>query len=303
MVKGKFKYKVSSGCRIYHCGPGVDGKIDGNIYSKSICSRIFYKIFGIGVWVAVILSIYLVYLALSLPNIDKITNQTRSPSITISDINNNRITSINDMYGETVDVDSLPDYVWQAVIAVEDRRFFSHFGIDVMGITRALFTNIFTNKQQGGSSITQQLAKNVFLSNERALKRKLQEVMITMWLENKFTKEQILSLYLNRVSLVGGKYGISIAAETLFKKPVHKLSISEAAIIAGMLKAPSRLNPMNNPELSLERMKVVLKLMLEQKYISEEEYQIASQYIYKKPENHFNQTRYFVDYVMDNLNS
>ena len=300
----RFKYKLSKGCKAYHCGPAVKGKIKGYKYEDSYFKTILYYLFVLGIWASIAFSIILVYLALTLPNIDDITNKTRSPSITILDRNDEKITSINDMYGETVDIETLPKHVWQAVVATEDKRFFNHFGVDIRGLLRAIYSNLKANRTaQGGSTITQQLAKNVFLSKERSLKRKLQEVMITLWLENKFTKNQILSLYLNRVSLVGGKYGISIAAETLFNKSIHDINIAEAAILAGMLKAPSRLNPMKNPDESLERMKVVLKLMKEQNYITEMEYETAKNYKYEKQDNNFNQTRYFIDYTMDNFNS
>ena len=300
----RFKYKLSKGCKAYHCGPAVKGKIKGYKYEDSYFKTILYYLFVLGIWASIAFSIILVYLALTLPNIDDITNKTRSPSITILDRNDEKITSINDMYGETVDIETLPKHVWQAVVATEDKRFFNHFGVDIRGLLRAIYSNLKANRTaQGGSTITQQLAKNVFLSKERSLKRKLQEVMITLWLENKFTKNQILSLYLNRVSLVGGKYGISIAAETLFNKSIYDINIAEAAILAGMLKAPSRLNPMKNPDESLERMKIVLKLMKEQNYITEMEYETAKNYKYEKQDNNFNQTRYFIDYTMDNFNS
>ena len=300
----RFKYKLSKGCKAYHCGPAVKGKIKGYKYEDSYFKPILYYLFVLGIWASIAFSIILVYLALTLPNIDDITNKTRSPSITILDRNDEKITSINDMYGETIDIETLPKHIWQAVIATEDKRFFNHFGVDIRGLLRAIYSNLKANRTaQGGSTITQQLAKNVFLSKERSLKRKLQEVMITLWLENKFTKNQILSLYLNRVSLVGGKYGISIAAETLFNKSIYDINIAEAAILAGMLKAPSRLNPMKNPDESLERMKVVLKLMKEQNYITEMEYETAKNYKYEKQDNNFNQTRYFIDYTMDNFNS
>lgn len=300
----KFKYGISKGCKVYHCGSAYHGKIKGYKYAKSFYKTILYYLFILGIWAGIIFSILLLYLALTLPNIEHITNKTRSPSITILDRNGEKITSINDMYGDTVDVETLPKHIWHAVIATEDKRFFEHFGVDIYSLFRALYSNIKANRTaQGGSTITQQLAKNVFLSKERSIQRKLQEVMITLWLENKFTKNQILSLYLNRVSLVGGKFGVSIAAETIFGKSIYELNIAEAAIIAGMLKAPSRLNPMKNPEASLSRMKLVLKLMKEQNYISEAEYQEAINYQYQKQDTNFNQTRYFIDYTMDSFNS
>lgn len=302
----RFKYNLSRGCKAYRCGPAVRGKIRGydGDSSHPILKTLFYYLFILGIWAGIALSIVILYLALTLPNIEHITNKTRSPSITILDRNDEKITAINDMYGNTVEVEKLPKHVWQAVIATEDKRFFSHFGVDIHGLLRAIYNNIKANRTaQGGSSITQQLAKNVFLSKERSIKRKLQEVMITLWLEHKFTKNQILSLYLNRISLVGGKYGIAIAAESIFGKSIYDINIAESAILAGMLRAPSKLNPAKNPDASISRMKVVLKLMREQNYITEDEYITAMNYKYEKQDTNFNQTRYFIDYTMDSFNS
>jgi penicillin-binding protein 1A len=208
------------------------------------------------------------------------------------------------MYGETVSVERLPPHVWQAVVAIEDKRFFSHFGIDPRGLARAIWRNISSDGTiQGGSTITQQLAKNVFLSRRRSLARKIQEVMITAWLEGKFSKSQLLALYLNRVSLVGGKYGISTAAETLFGKPADKLDIPEAAIIAAMLKAPARYSPLSNPEASRARARIVLDQMLEQGFITKAQHAEALKYEYKRPRGGKSGSRYFIDYVMDELSS
>ena len=122
-----------------------------------------YYLFILGIWAGIIFSILLLYLALTLPNIEHITNKTRSPSITILDRNGEKITSINDMYGDTVDVETLPKHIWHAVIATEDKRFFEHFGVDIYGLFRALYSNIKANRTaQGVSTITPQLAKNVF---------------------------------------------------------------------------------------------------------------------------------------------
>ena len=300
----KFKYKLSSGAKAFHCGPAYHKKIRGFKYTKGAWGKFFYYFIYFGIWCGIFLSIILLYLALTLPNIEHVINQTRKPSITIVDRNNQKITSVNNIYGEMVDMKTIPPYVWQAIVAVEDRRFYSHFGIDVKGLFRAIANNIVRKRSpQGGSTITQQLAKNVFLSSERSLSRKIQEVMITLWLEHKFTKDQILSLYLNRVSLVGGKYGIANASEILFNKSVYDINIAEAAILAGMLKAPTRLNPMNNKEASLARARVVLSLMKEQNYINNSQYEEALKYNYVNPNNKHNQIRYFIDYTLNEMNS
>ncbi len=304
MKINKFRYSLSSGAKSYHCGPAYHGRIKGYKYQNGLWGKFFYYFIYFGIWAGIFLSIILLYLALTLPNIEHITNQTRKPSIIIADRNDEKIFAINDIYGETVDVETLPPHIWQAVLAVEDRRFYSHFGVDIRGLFRALVNNIIRNRSaQGGSTITQQLAKNVFLSSKRSISRKIQEVMITLWLENKFTKNQILSLYLNRISLVGGKYGIANAAEILFNKSIYDINIAESAILAGMLKAPTRLNPINNPEASLKRAKTVLALMYDQGYINEQQYKEALNYKYENPTNNYNQIRYFTDYVLNEMHS
>ena len=297
MKKTAFKYNLSKGCKIFGCGPALNPNANKR---KSV----LYYLFVLSIWVIIASFIVVLYLSLTLPNIEQVMNKTRSPSITILDRYGKKLISINDIYGNTIEINKIPQHVWQAVIATEDKRFFSHLGIDPKGLLRAIYNNILANKAaQGGSTITQQLAKNIFLSKQKTIKRKLQEVLITLWLENKFTKEQILSAYLNRVSLVGGKYGLSIAAETIFKKQIENLNIAESAILAGMLRSPSRLNPMNNETAAISRMKTVLKLMHEQKYITDEEYINALTYKYHNIKTNFNQTRYFTDYVISTLNT
>jgi penicillin-binding protein 1A len=138
----------------------------------------------------------------------------------------------------------LPAYVPRAFVAIEDRRFYDHYGVDPLGIARALLANIMhRGVAQGGSTLTQQLAKNLFLTQERTITRKLQEVMLALWLERKFSKTQILELYLNRVYFGSGAYGIEQASLHYFGKSARKIGIGEAAMLAGLVKSPSRLAP------------------------------------------------------------
>ncbi len=292
-----FKYKnLPAGCVIY-----TGGILSRNKKSKK---SIFMPLFIISLWCFIAVLLILLYCGLTIPNIDDVMNQKRSPSITIVDRNNYKITAINNTYGNIVDMKQIPTYVWQAIVATEDKRFFTHYGIDPIGLIRAIYRNLkSSNRVQGGSTITQQLAKNIFLSREKTIKRKIQELLITFWLEYKFTKDEILSSYLNRVSLVSGKYGISIAAENIFGKTVNELNIAESAILAGMLRSPTRYNPKHNKELSLNRMKVILKLMYEQNYITKKEYETALLYDYIPVTISSNGTRYFTDYVMDSFDS
>jgi penicillin-binding protein 1A len=299
-----FKYKLAKGSKAYRCGPAVSGLMKGPGYGRSLSERLFYWLLAASIWAAVAGAVILLYLALTLPDIEKVANQTRSPVITILDIRGAKIATLNDVYGETVSVETLPPHVWQAVVAIEDKRFFGHIGIDPRGFARAVVSNIRADGiRQGGSTITQQLAKNLFLSPQRKLSRKIQELMLTLWLESKFTKDQILSLYLNRVSLVGGKYGISTAAADLFGKRPADLLPAESAILAAMLKAPTKYSPANNPETSLARAHIVLKEMRDQGYLDDGRYEAALLYRYEKPERGPAGPRYFVDYALDELSS
>ena len=168
-----------------------------------------------------------------------------------------------------VTLSQLPKPVVQAVIAIEDRRFYSHFGFDPLGFGRAMVANVRAKRfVQGGSTITQQLAKNLFLNSERTLARKLREMGLALWLETKFEKDEILELYLNRVYFGAQAYGIGQAARVYFGKRARKLSLTEGAMLAGLLKAPSKLNPKRNYKLAKQRAHLVLGAMREAGFIS-----------------------------------
>jgi penicillin-binding protein 1A len=169
-----------------------------------------------------------------------------------------------------IDVAKLPAYVPGAFIAIEDRRFYSHMGVDPKAIARALGRNAQAGGvSEGGSTITQQLAKNAFLSSDRNLRRKAQEALIAVYLEARLSKEEILSRYLSSVYFGDGAYGLRAAARHYFGKPPEQLTIGEAAMLAGLVKAPSRLAPTNNIERARERMRVVLGAMVETKTITQ----------------------------------
>lgn len=181
------------------------------------------------------------------------------------------LATYGDLRGENVRIEDLPEHIPNAFIAVEDRRFYSHFGIDVIGLTRAMFANVKAGGiVQGGSTITQQLAKNLFFKPERTLKRKIQEALLAIWIEWKYSKEEILSAYLNHVYFGSGAYGIDAAAYTYFDKSARDLGLREAALLAGLVQAPSRLSPSHNKEGAIERMKVVLNDMVENGFITKD---------------------------------
>jgi penicillin-binding protein 1A len=168
-----------------------------------------------------------------------------------------------------VAIETLPQHLIQAVLAIEDRRFFSHRGIDPSGIGRAVLTNLRARRfVQGGSTITQQLAKNIFLTSERTLTRKLEELVLALWLELRLDKPDILELYLNRVYFGAGAYGVESAARRFFNKGAHEVTMAEAAVLAGLLKAPSKYSPAWNPALTRERAQDVLDRMIEAGFIS-----------------------------------
>ncbi len=201
-----------------------------------------------------------------------------------------------------VPLEEIPAHLRQAVIAVEDARFYRHFGLDPIGIVRAALVNLKSRRTvQGASTITQQLAKNLFLTTERTLARKAEEAMLALMLEKRFNKNQILERYLNEVYFGEGAYGVHAAAQTYFGKQPLDLTLGESALLAGILRAPSTLSPYVNRQRSLERRNLVLRQMESQGYISEgalnraleEEVQLA-----KRPGGI---APYFIDYVTDEL--
>ncbi len=209
-----------------------------------------------------------------------------------------------DMGGAAVPIGELPDYVPNAFVAVEDRRFYSHGGIDPWGITRALVADVLhRGTAQGGSTITQQLAKNLFLTQERTVTRKLQEIVLALWLEHKYSKRQILELYLNRVYFGAGAYGIEGAGQRYFGKSARQLTLSEAAMLAGLVQAPSRLAPNHNPKGAERRAAIVLADMVELKMIAPGAAKVAlahPAHAIKPPAA--GSINYVADWVMDAVN-
>ena len=196
--------------------------------------RVAYWGAVVGLWLVIATIGGAVWVGAHLPPIQSLEIPKRPPSIKIVDLQGRLLATRGDMGGAAVPLKDLPRYVPQAFVAIEDRRFYSHYGIDPIGIARAVVANILhRGVSQGGSTLTQQLAKNLFLTQERTLSRKVQEVALALWLERKFSKTQILDLYLNRVYFGAGAYGIEAAAQRYFSKPATKLTVAEAATLAG----------------------------------------------------------------------
>ena len=200
----------------------------------------------------------------------------RPPTVKIVSVEGRLIANRGMTGGEAVGLHEMSPYIPQAVIAIEDRRFYSHFGIDPLGLARAMASNIAAGRlREGGSTLTQQLAKNMFLSPARTIERKVQEVLLALWLEHEHSKDQILTMYLNRVYFGSGAYGVEAAARRYFGKPARDVTLAEAALLAGLLKAPSRLSPARDPQAAEARAKLVIAAMREQGMIGETEFAVA----------------------------
>ena len=208
----------------------------------------------------------LVWFTLSQNGLFKIPE--REPGILLLASDGSEIAEQGTFSGDAVNMAELPDYVSKAIIAIEDRRFYGHYGVDPIGLARAMTRNAMQGRmREGGSTLTQQLAKNLFLSPERTITRKAQEMVFAIWLETKFSKDEILQLYLNRVYFGGGANGIDKAARTFYGKSAYELSLMEAATLAGLLKAPTTYNPSRNPQDARARAKLVLISMVNEGYI------------------------------------
>jgi len=255
------------------------------------------------VWAVIGLGGVLAFYAYDLPDVDQALNATRRPTITIRANDNSHLMTLGDIHGLPVGLNELPPALSQAVLATEDRRFYSHFGLDLIGLARATYANISAGRiVQGGSSLTQQVAKNLFLTPERTLKRKVQELLLALWLEQKFSKDQILTVYLNRVYLGAGTYGVEAASRRYFQKSAKQLSTYQAAMLAGLLKAPSRYNPAVNPKRAHERTVQVLANMVAAGYISDTDRNaIKGGKKSIKPNKTSRKSRYFSDWILSHV--
>ena len=271
----------------------------------SLWRRILVWGFNLCLWGVVLVAGYIGWIYIHMPSLDSILNETRPAAVVFLDQNGHEIRSANRIMGTPVSVSTLPPHVWQAIVAIEDKRFFEHGAIDMRGITRALVGNVFAGRMAaGGSTITQQTAKNIFLSREKKISRKVQELIISHWLEQRYNKNEILDLYMNRVSLVGGLRGIDAAARMMFNVPATELSIGQAAQIAAMLKAPTTYSPLRNPDKNIQRARVVLTEMTRQGYITINQARAAAQSLSPaRPRPDTNLYRYWTDFVMDELRS
>lgn len=254
--------------------------------------------FIFSIWIAIFGALALLYYLKDLPSLSELEAEKNKQVIEINYANSQRITNFGEVYGSETDFYELPANLINAVIATEDRRFFSHHGVDVFGVIRAAYVNHAAGHVvQGGSTITQQLAKLLFLKPDRTFKRKIQELLLAVQLERNFTKEQILSCYLNRAYFGAGNYGAGNAAKYYFGKNVSHINLNEAAMLAGLLKAPSKFSPKNNKELAENRAREVLENMAEAGFLNSENLsQVNNDVSYKVEKS---QRLYFADLVRE----
>ena len=220
------------------------------------------------VWGVIFGAIFWSHFLSDLPDVRNLLAAPGSRDITLLDDHGRMIARRGLTQGAMVRVEDLPSYVPNAFIAIEDRRFRSHFGLDPIGMARAGVQNMMAGHVvQGGSTLTQQLAKNLFLDPGRTFDRKIQEAMLALYLESRYSKNQILTLYLNRVYFGAGVFGIEAAAEKFFGKHAGELGLTEAAMLAGSVKAPARYNPLADADASLARAQIVLRAMQDTGFI------------------------------------
>ena len=244
--------------------------------SRTGFGKVVYWGAVLGLWAIIAGVGAVIWVGAHLPSIQSLEIPKRPPTIEITGMDGSIIATRGEMPGANVSLKELPPYLPKAFIAIEDKRFYSHFGIDPTGIARAAVTNILhRGVSQGGSTLTQQLAKNLFLTQERTLQRKLQEAELALWLERKYSKAEILELYLNRVYFGSGAYGVEAAAQRYFGKSARNVSLPEAAMLAGLVKSPSRLAPNRNPEGAEKRAQLVLTAMADSKFITDAQAQAA----------------------------
>jgi penicillin-binding protein 1A len=222
-----------------------------------------------GLWMLIAGSCLLGYFALTLPDTSDLARTARRPGVTILAADGTVLATHGELFGQALTLAQMPRYLPEAVIATEDRRFYRHFGIDPVGLVRAVLADLTAGHiVEGGSTITQQLARNLFLTPARNLARKVRETLLALWLEHRFTKNEILEIYLNRVYLGAGTYGVDAAAQRYFGKSARRLDLWESAVIAGLLKAPTRFNPIRDRAMAAARTGRVLASMVDAGFIT-----------------------------------
>lgn len=273
---------------------------------KTIMKKIFKYLFllaGAGTAIAFALGLILLFSAYrSLPDIEGLVKSYKDSAPTIIyDSKGKQVDLITKRRGEPIHINKIPKNMKNAVIAIEDKRFYSHHGFDARRLGKSILVNLSKGRAvQGGSTITQQLAKNAFLSNEKTLLRKVKEALITLEIEKRYEKDEILEKYLNEIYFGSGSYGIKEASRAIFDKDVSDLNLSEVALLAGVPNRPSKYDPRKNLDKARERGKLVLKLMLKQNFITELEYERAMnhKFVYEKDMKSNSKSKY-ISVILD----
>lgn len=241
----------------------------------------------------------------NLPSVDLLENYKPSTITRIYDVNNEVIAEFYHQRRTVVPLSSMPDHLIKAVLAVEDSDFYKHRGLDFSGIARAMWRNIMAGRiKEGGSTITQQLSKLLFFTPERSFMRKLKEAILALRIERRYTKDEILELYLNQVYLGGGAYGVESASRRYFGKGVSDLNLAEASLIAGLLRAPSAYSPLKHPERAKRRRSLVLRRMVKEDFITREQAQEVNSELLNVVVGggeRINRAPYFVEYIRQYL--
>ncbi len=229
------------------------------------------------IWAVLACGLTVIWFARDLPRPEAALDASRRPGLTLQDRTGRPFATFGDIVGDSLRLTDLPAALPEAAVSIEDRRFWSHPGIDLLGMARAVWVNLRSLQlRQGGSTITQQVAKNLFLTNARTFRRKVQELMLTIWLEQHFTKREILEIWLNRVYLGSGAWGVDAAARLYFGVSARQLSLWQCAVLAGIPRAPSRLNPRADPAAAAARARDVLAAMAQTGAITTAQAQAAS---------------------------
>ncbi len=266
----------------------------------------FYWTAVLGVWGVIFLVAFFAVFAVDLPDTSKLYDVKRQPSISYLDRSGALVAVRGSQYAPPVDLDKLPPHVPKAFIAIEDRWFYWHPGFNPWGIIRSQIYNLQRKEGplRGGSTITQQLARNLFLTPNQNYRRKIQELILAMWLEARFSKKEILALYLNRVYFGAGAYGIEAAAQRYFGKAASELTIGESALLAGLMKGPSRYSPVASTERAERRATIVLNEMVRTGAITAAERDLAIKTpVRVNPTLASQRAQYFTDWVDDQVRS
>jgi penicillin-binding protein 1A len=255
------------------------------------------------IWGLVVLAGVVLWAAYDLPRPETAMDAERRPALVLQDRNGQTFATYGDLVGEPLRLKDMPSELPAALVAVEDHRFYQHGGLDFIGLARAAWVNLTHMRVvQGGSTITQQVAKTLFLTNERTLRRKIRELLLTIWLERTFTKNEILEIYLNRVYLGSGTWGVDAASRMYFGTSARKVNLWQSAVLAGLPQAPSRFNPRANPAAATTRAKAVLAAMVQTGALSPERAQAATAQI-AFPKVTRQDGAWFADWASDQVQS